>query len=272
MSPQQTSTLGSSPSMLRTDPDEQMVATVYRHPFGIVAIYVEVFFGLIAASGLLLFILPNFVNRDENPGTYAWLAVGLLIVAGVMVLILLIATIIYHRSKLIITSKSITQITQIGLFNRKISQLAISNIEDATAIRKGIFQTMLNYGTLNVETAGETENFYFSYCPDPDKYAKTVLEMREHFLSNREMERRESGASYANMQPQYAPQGYAPQPVMPQTQQQYPMQYATAPPQPQYPPQQPGFAPSQQQGNPYPPQQQPGVDLPTPETDYRAQP
>ncbi len=258
MQPQQSpaSQLGPRPSMLKTDPDEQLIATIYRHPFGIVAIYVQVFLGLIAASGLLFFIMPNFVNRDENPGTYTWMALGLLFVAGIMVLILLIATLIYHRNKLVITSKSITQISQIGLFNRKISQLAISNIEDATAIRKGIFQTMLNYGTLNIETAGETENFYFYYCPDPDKYAKTVLEMREHFLSNREMERREAGAAYATMQ---------------QYQYQQPPAY--------YPPQQPGYAPQQvapvpQPGvpsSPVPNAESRPLDLPTPGTDYREQ-
>lgn len=239
MPPPQNSNL--KPSMERVDPDEQLIATIYRHPFGLVAIYIQVFLGLIVASSLLFYIMPNFVDKTENPGTYTLLAVVLLVVGVIMVLILLAFTIIYHRSKLMISSKSITQITQIGLFNRKVSQLAISNIEDATAVRKGIFQTALNYGTLNVETAGEQNNFHFSYCPQPDLYSKYILEAREKFVerfeydvgpnSSRRYQQQyyqqtsQSGQQYAQQQrPPYPPsqgypeQGYIPTPHPPNQQ------------------------------------------------------
>ncbi len=173
-----------APSMAEVDADEQLVTTIYRHPFAIVILFIQVGFGLAAATGLIFFMLPQFVTRDDNPQVYAWAAVILMIVGLFMGLILLVATIIHRQSRLIMTNKTVTEIIQEGLFNRRIAQLNVSNIEDATADRNGVFQTFFNFGILNIETAGQTPNFYFKYCPEPDKYAKIVLELRENFLAS----------------------------------------------------------------------------------------
>ena len=272
--------------MERMEPGEQLIATVYRHPFGIFIIYFQVILGLAAAAALVAFVLPNFVSRDNNPGIYTLALLALLVIAAFLVVVLIIATIIYHQSKLVITNKSITQVTQEGLFNRKISQLAVSNIEDATANRRGIFQSILNFGILNVETAGETENFYFYYCPDPDKYAKTILDLREQFLTNRERDKQEAGQRYMTMQPNQYPAPYPPQqpgampppPGQPYYQQ-APAGYPTPPvpqaepnyaPQPgQAPPQQPYYtAPPQPQAEPAAPSQPASYPPPPPMPTY----
>jgi hypothetical protein len=251
--------------MERLEPGEQVIATIYRHPFGIFIIYFQVILGLGAATALVAYILPNFVNRDNNPGVYSLAILVLLVIAAFLVIVLIIATIIYHQSKLVITNKSITQVTQEGLFNRKISQLAVSNIEDATANRRGVFQSILNFGVLNVETAGETENFYFYYCPDPDKYAKTVLELREQFLANRERDKQEAGQTYMTMQQaqqyaQYPTPMPASMPMPPNgPQPYYAQQPPTGYPQPTVPPVPPVYG---QPMEPSMPQQQ--APLPAP--------
>lgn len=260
------------PTMEKVDNDEVHIATVYRHPFGIMIIYVQVFFGLAAAAGLLFWLLPSagIVDTEENPQVLTWLGVGILIIAAIMVLILLIATVIYRRNKLVITSKSITQIAQIGLFNRRVSQLAISNLEDATAIKKGIFQTFLDYGTLNVETAGEQNNFHFMYCPQPDRYAKYILDAREKFVERYEYDMTQANArryQQQTYQQAYPPAQYPNQSYAPQQQYQAPMpqQQPYVSEQAQQPPQSNQYYPA-----PQPPQGE--MDLPTPGTDYREQP
>jgi hypothetical protein len=42
-------------------------------------------------------------------------------------------------------------------------------------------QTIFNYGTLTVETAGEMRNFVFPYCPNPNKYADQILDARQAY-------------------------------------------------------------------------------------------
>lgn len=262
MSKTKTTTTGHE-SMERVDPDEKLLATIYRHPFGIVSLYAQVLFGVVAASGLIMFLLPTFVDRTEQPQIYSMITVVGLIVAAFLVVVLLVATVIYNQSKLVITDKTITQILQEGLFNRRISQLSVSNIEDVTASRKGIFQSMLNYGTLFIETAGEQENFHFIYCPNPDHFAKVILEARQAYVDKRGSEHLGVNIPplYPNSQP--APQQYqqSPQPpapqypqpsVPPQEQGQYPPQYQQPQPQPAPPYQQPYYPQPPAQPQPTP--------------------
>lgn len=160
------------------DADERLISIIRRHFFGIFIIYVQTAVALAVGIGLIYFLLPSFVDRSQED-VYRVIGVIAGLVVILMAVILVIATIIYYSSKLILTDKNITQVIQVGLFNRKVSQLAVSNIEDVTAVKKGVFSTILNYGILNVETAGEQVNFVFNYCPNPDFYARQILEARE---------------------------------------------------------------------------------------------
>ena len=46
----------------------------------------------------------------------------------------------------------------------------------------GLFAHAFDYGTLNIETAGEQENFMFKYCPKPEECARTLMSLREEYL------------------------------------------------------------------------------------------
>lgn len=166
-------------SMEDVDHDENLISIIKRHFFGIFIIYVQTIVALTIGIGLIYLLLPNFVDPSQ---TEIYRAIGIIagVVVVLMALILIIATVIYYSSHLILTDQNITQVLQIGLFNRKVSQLAVGNIEDVTAQKHGVFATILDYGVLNIETAGEQVNFVFNYCPRPDFYARQILEAREH--------------------------------------------------------------------------------------------
>lgn len=198
----------------RVDSDEQLLAIIKRHPFGIIKIYAMMILGIGAAGSLVYYLLPNFFVREENPEIYSAIAIIAGVVIALLVVILVVATIVYTQSKLVVTDKTITQTLQIGLFNRKVSQLAVSNIEDVTANKNGFFPTILNFGKLFVETAGEQENFHFEYCPDADHYAKLILETRQQFMTKHELEMREESRAYVAYQ-QQAPQQPQPAPTQP---------------------------------------------------------
>jgi len=202
----------------KINPNEKVIAVIKRHPFGIIRLYISAVFGLILAGGLLLFVMSDLVPKEDNPSIYAALFALTIVVVGFMVVIMLIATIIYYKSSFVITDQSIRQTLQISLFNKKISQLDVAQIQDVTAEKRGFLPTFLNYGRLLVETAGEQENFHFDYCPNPDHYAKIILDSRQLYLSGHELK----------MQ--------APQPQQPQApQQQYAQPQYEAPQQPQDP-------------------------------------
>lgn len=170
----------------RVDSDETLLAVIKRHPFGIIKIYVQAVVGLVGAMALIGLVLPDLLQLESNSGLYFGMGIGTLVVAGVMLVILMIATVIYYQTKIVVTTKSITQTLQISLFSKKTSQLAVTSIEDVTSNKNGLFPTLLNYGQLKIETAGEQENFHFDYCPHPDHYAKLILDTRQQYMGNRD--------------------------------------------------------------------------------------
>jgi uncharacterized membrane protein YdbT with pleckstrin-like domain len=163
---------------------EEYLYTIRKHPFGIIILYVQAIVGLVGAFGLILFLLPQFVAETSRSRYTSLLALAMVLVGGLVALFLLLATYIYRQNKLIVTDKNITQVIQNGLFNRKVSELSLANVEDVTAQQQGIFATIFGYGELRVETAGEQNNFHFSYCPNSNYCGKIILDARQKYISH----------------------------------------------------------------------------------------
>lgn len=180
----------------KVDDDEKLLAVIKRHPFGIIKLYFQVITALIGAGSLLYFVLPGAFAPEDYPQLYSIIGIAGVLIVIFMVVIVLIATILYNKSELIVTDKTITQTIQVSLFSKKTSQLAMSSVEDVTAHQDGFFPTIFNYGRLLIETAGEQENFHFEYCGHADHYAKLILEARQEFMGSRELELRQAAQAH----------------------------------------------------------------------------
>lgn len=125
------------------------------------------------------------------------------------------AHVVYQGNRWIITTDSLTQVTQIGLFKRTSSQLSLANLEDVTVNQNGLFQSLVGYGTLRVETAGERSKFVFPFCPNPNKCAKEIIGAHEAYIAENPAETYRSQRPLANVAAYN--QSYAqPQPAEPQ--------------------------------------------------------
>lgn len=93
----------------------------------------------------------------------------------------------YYFTVIVITNHRIIELKQEGIFHRVTNELDLSRIEDVSGEIKGMIHTFLHYGTLTIETAGETPNFIFSDIASPNQIASKILE-----LSEREEEKRQN--------------------------------------------------------------------------------
>lgn len=164
-----------------TTPGEVLVFQTGKHPLGIIYTFLQAIFGFALASGLLLFLVPEFVSEDMRASVVSTLVLILAIASLCIGGVLLIAAYLYNQSKLIVTNKNMTQVMQYGLFSRKVSELSLGSIEDVTAEKNGIMASIFDYGVLRIETAGEQNNFHFTYCPHPNKYGQQLLDARQHY-------------------------------------------------------------------------------------------
>ena len=162
-------------------PGERVICTIKRHPIGL--------FGVYFMSGLLFVLLivgvaalPRLAtDLSSTDKTYAF-ALALLFAMMILVFVY-IAAIIYKGNRWIVTSDSITQIAQTGLFHKEASQLSLGNLEDVTFTQDTFIQTIFGYGTLKVETAGEHSKFQFPFCPAPQKCAVEIIQAHEDFVT-----------------------------------------------------------------------------------------
>jgi len=85
----------------------------------------------------------------------------------------------YYLDVWIVTTRRILSIEQTGLFSRVVSELRLYRVQDVTATVNGLFHTLLNYGELEIQTAGEKTHFVFEEIPHPMNISKSILELAE---------------------------------------------------------------------------------------------
>lgn len=160
---------------------EQTICEIRRHPIGILGIYFVAGL-LLVGIAIILFAVGPKVFTNVSHASYMGLAlIAYLVIAFMTVGFLFISNKVYWGNRWILTTDSITQMSQTSLFNNQSSQLSLGNLEDVTAEQNGLLTHMFNYGVLRVETAGERSKFLFAYCPNPNHYAQEVISAREKF-------------------------------------------------------------------------------------------
>ena len=167
-------------------PGERVLCEIKRHPFGLFGVYAVA--GLVIVAVLLIAVLvpyfADFLTVQQKIGVV--LAAGLIVI--LTVLIGWIGVYVYKANRWVVTSDSITQIQQTGLFNTRSSQLSLANLEDVSARQDGLLQQMLGYGDLTVETAGERSKFVFSFCPNPNECARKIIAAHEEYIAGHPQE------------------------------------------------------------------------------------
>lgn len=106
--------------------------------------------------------------------------------------VFLTAWIEHYLDVSILTKERLINIFQVGLFNRKISELNLTRVQDVSAQINGPLQSLLRYGTVIVESAGEAPNFVMRFVAKPHVVANTILVLHDQILarSGAERERR----------------------------------------------------------------------------------
>ena len=156
-------------------PAEQGVLFLRRHwivPFQIVLASAVLY---LAPTGIWIYS-QGYFNKiiETNIGRALLLLLGSVYFLCVT-LFLFFALIDYWLDEWSVTTKRILHIEQKGLFYREIAELELSRIQDLTSITRGVFPTLLGYGTINVQTAAESPRFIFRYVPNPEMVRSKIM-------------------------------------------------------------------------------------------------
>jgi uncharacterized membrane protein YdbT with pleckstrin-like domain len=158
--------------------DENIILVVHRHWFNILQQFFIILLLLLGLAGGF-FISPRIFSVLQDKNYF----ILFLFVENTILLILWIYGFIiwidYYFDIWVITTERIINIEQKGLFVRRVSELKFAKVQDVTAEVEGFLPTILNYGDVKVQTAGEEENlFLFRQVPDPYRIKTLIINLQ----------------------------------------------------------------------------------------------
>jgi uncharacterized membrane protein YdbT with pleckstrin-like domain len=144
----------------------EVLKIIHRHWFDILKQFIVIFLLVLLLIFLFSFIPSYFPAFEKNAFSNLLLFAENLVAIFIWIFIFFI-WIDYYFDIWIIASEKIVNIEQKGLFVRSVSELKFERIQDVTVEVNGFIPTILNYGDVYIQTAGETERFIFRQVPDP---------------------------------------------------------------------------------------------------------
>jgi len=159
-------------------PEEKIIKVLHRNWFDIASQYLLVFL----ATGLFFFgisiypvIFPQLGSSEYN---ILFLFIENTFLFAVWIYCFLI-WVDYYFDVWVITDERIINIEQKGLFLRRVSAAEYEKIQDITAEVKGFLQTVINFGDVSVQTAGETDNIILRRISDPYEIKNLIAKMQK---------------------------------------------------------------------------------------------
>lgn len=169
--------------------NETIVAVIHRHWFNILSHFVTILI-LTISTVIFFFFAPLVTSAFEitlNTSLLFFITSTLFLFLWVYAFFIWID---YYFDVWIITDERILNIEQKGLFTRVASEVNFGRVQDVTTKIEGFLPTLLNYGDILVQTAGEDKRFHFRNVGLPDEHKDTIVALVKkyqgrNFASNR---------------------------------------------------------------------------------------
>ncbi len=155
--------------MIRLGKDEKIISRARKHWFILIKETIFLLFllflpGLIALAGKVLSVKYTFEISGDMVTLFVIASSIFLLFVWMMFFIIWTD---YYLDILILTNKHIIDVEQKGLFSRELSAFRLDKIQDVTAEANGMIQTVLSFGTIHIQTAGEDQDFIVRGIPKP---------------------------------------------------------------------------------------------------------
>lgn len=169
--------------MLTLGKDEIIILTVRKHWF-VVTRTAFIFFIFILIPPLFSIAGPYVAAFFEIASFPLWSNFFLAIYVMTLFLFLFLVWMDYYLDMWIVTNQRIIDIEQNGLFNRTVSEIPISHVQNVTIEVRGFIETFLKFGTIRVQTAGERE-FIIRDIPNLYKVKDVILQYAGEIQKNK---------------------------------------------------------------------------------------
>lgn len=156
-------------------PDEKTILVVRKHWLTLFSSMAILFF-----LTLLPFIIYFFIKSAT--WYYVFFSVYWFLVAVYFLILwnlLFYNIIMYYLDIIIITNKRVIENEQNGLFKYTASEVELSKIQDISVKVFGPLAEFLDFGDMEIQSAGTQTKFYFHTLPHPYKIRKIINDLKK---------------------------------------------------------------------------------------------
>lgn len=152
------------------DPDERIVLFVRKHPITNIGwIATAIILGILPLLLRFIPLIDFFPERFQLMSVVAWYV---LLMGYVLENFLS-----WFFNVNIFTDERIIDIDFYSLIYKKISTAQIDRVEDVTSSIGGFLGSVLNYGTVDIQTAAQERELSFEQVPSPEKVMRVLNEL-----------------------------------------------------------------------------------------------
>lgn len=159
--------------------DEQVLLVLHRHWFDISSQFFLLFVVAFMLIGSFFYLPLAFPDIAHGQYTNLFVFGENLFFMFIWITSFLV-WVDYYFDVWIVTDQRIVNIEQKGLFAREVSELELEKIQDITTDVNGIIPTFMNFGDLQIQTAGKEEKFLFHNIPDPYEVKNIIMNLRKN--------------------------------------------------------------------------------------------
>ncbi len=167
--------------MIKLETGERIITIVRRHYFVMLTSLITIALVALLPLVLLEMVMSGFIPIEGDIGTLITKTLGewKFFAYSLWLLLLWVAFFIewtdYYLDIWIITDRRIIDVEQKGFFNREVTSFSYDYIQDITVETRGLIPTLLKFGTLHVQTAGQHREILIRSAAHPEDVRSIIL-------------------------------------------------------------------------------------------------
>ncbi len=173
---------------LQLEDDEKILIQVRKHWFILAMQLLSIIIVAILPVIFFIVVISTVPSTTLDVSEYTGLLISLY-TAWLLIMWMTLFSIWtnYYLDIWTITNKRLIAIDQKGFFFRTSASFRLERLQDAIVSVNGIIATLLNYGSLEVQTAGEEKNFKAYGLPNPGNLKSILLQAEDSILAQEKL-------------------------------------------------------------------------------------
>lgn len=157
-------------------PHEEIYTVIHRHWFNILTHFIAIIIFTFGTLGFFFFtpVLAALFDITINIAAVYFITTLILLFLWVYGFFIWID---YYFDVWVITDERILNIEQKSLFVRVISEVDLGRVQDVTTKVEGLIPTLLDFGDIFIQTAGQDKYFHFRRVGSPDEHKNEIVRL-----------------------------------------------------------------------------------------------